>query len=234
MLSTRVLFLAVAGALACAQAYAQAPAYPLPPRFYLEASGGQATTSNELVRNRESTIVNGTDIHSDFDSRDTAWKFGGGWRLLPWFALELNYADLGRVKLDTMLTSPTGAPAGISIDRKVTGWGVDAVFMAPIAPRFGVYARAGAFRSHLETSARLSGNIVFTNGDSSESSRSVTLDETVGRFGVGLRWEAWRNGGIHAEYERYTNIGKAFAVGGSGTTGEADIDAWWIGVSQSF
>jgi opacity protein-like surface antigen len=234
VLSNRTLLLAAAVALCGIDAYAQAPFSPPQPPWYLEASGGEARTSDQLVRNRESTIVNGFDIHSDFDAKDAAWKFGGGWRALPWLALELNYADLGRVKLETALTGPTGLPAGIAIDRKVSGWGVDAVFSVPVAPRFALYGRAGAFRSHLETSARLSGNIAFTNGDSSDSSRSTTRDETVGRFGAGLRWEAWRNGALHAEYERYRSIGKPFAIGGSGTTGEADVDAWWIGVSQAF
>ena len=234
MLSTRTLvFAAICGACG-AQAYGQAPAFPLQPRWYLEASGGQSKTSGELVRNRESTIVNGTDIASDFDSKDAAWKLAAGMRVLPWLAIELNYADLGRAKLETTLTAVSGGPAAIAIDRKVSGWGLDAVFAAPVAPRFSVYGRGGAYRSHLETSAQLSGSIVFTNGDSSQTFRSSTLHETVGRVGVGVRWEAWRNGGIHAEYERYFGIGKAFAVGGSGTTGEADVDAWWIGVSQSF
>jgi hypothetical protein len=234
VLNSRMVFLGVAAALSCAQAYAQAPSFAPQPRWYLEASGGESKTSDQLVRNRESTIVDASGIHSDFDSRATAWKFGAGVRVLPWLALELNYADLGSVTLDTSLTGAAGIPAGIRIDRKVSGWGVDAIVAAPVAPHFSVYGRGGAFRSHLETSAQLSGNIVFTNGDSTQSSRSATRDETVGRAGVGVRWEAWRNGGIHAEYERYFKIGKPFAIGGSGTTGEADVDAWWIGVSQAF
>lgn len=233
MLSTRKLLLAVIPAFAWAQAYAQvAPPAPYG-RWYVEASGGQSKTSDELVRNREDTIVNGSGIHSDFDSKASAWKAGGGLRFLPWLALELNYVNLGRVKLDTRLTA-AGLPAAIAIDRRITGWGADAVFSAPVMPALSVYGRAGAFRSHLETSAQISGNIVFTNGDSTQTSRSTTKDETVSRLGAGLSWNAWRNGGIHVEYERYFGIGKAFAVGGSGTTGEADVDAWWLGLHQSF
>lgn len=232
MLNKKSLLAALIAASGCVAAYAQAPR-PEWHRWYLEASGGQSTTSNELVRNRESTIVNGADIHSDFDSKDSAWKFGAGFQFLPWLALEVNYADLGRVRLDTM-SSGGGVPGAILIDRKVSGWGADAVFAAPLGPRFGIYGRAGAFRSHLDTSAQLSGNMVFTNGDSTQTHRSVTQDETVGRLGAGLSWNAWRGGGLHVEYERYFGIGKAFRVGGSGTTGEADIDVWWLGIHQSF
>jgi opacity protein-like surface antigen len=233
MLKRSNALLLVTALAAAADAYAQVPPPPPQGRWYVEASGGQSKTSDELVRNRESTIVNGSDIHTDFDSKDSAWKVGGGYRFLPWLALEVNYADLGRVKLDTSLTA-AGLPAGIAIDRKVSGWGADAVFSAPVLPHLAVYGRAGAFRSHLETSAQLSGNIVFTNGDSSQTFRTTTRDETVGRLGAGLSWNAWRGGGIHVEYERYYNIGKPFAIGGSGTTGEADIDAWWIGIHQGF
>ena len=233
MLSKKSLLLAVIAACGASAAYAQVPAPAPYARWYIQASGGEAKTSNELVRNREDTIVNGSGIHSDFDSKDTAWKVGGGYRVLPWLALELNYADLGSVKLNTSLTA-AGLPAGITLDRKVSGWGVDAIFIAPLAPAFSIYGRGGAFRSHLEESADLSGNIVFTNGDSTQSSRSTTQNETVGRVGAGLSWNAWRGGGIHLEYERYFGIGKKFEVGGSGTTGEADVDAWWLGIHQSF
>jgi hypothetical protein len=233
MLSRKQTILAAVLAAAAPQAWAQAPAPWPSPRWYVEISGGRSETSDELVRNRESTIVNATDIRSDFDAKDSAWKLGGGYRFLPWLALEVNYVDLGSVNLRTTMDA-SGLFAGIAIDRKVTGWGADAVFSAPFGSAFSVYGRVGAFRSRLETSSQLSGNIVFTNGNSSDTYRSITRNETVARVGVGFRWDAWRNGGVHAEFERYNNIGKAFAVGGSGTTGEADVDAWWIGIHQAF
>jgi opacity protein-like surface antigen len=101
-------------------------------------------------------------------------------------------------------------------------------------PRFSVYGRVGAFRSKLKASAALDGNIVFTNGDPSERSRTTTHDETVLRYGIGAAWEMWRNGSLQIEWERYNKVGKAFEIGGSGTTGEADTDAVWIGVTQRF
>jgi hypothetical protein len=225
--------LAAALCLACTCAVAQPLAWR--PGWYVEASVGQARTSDELVTNRESTIVNGSHVHSDFDDTDTAWKAGIGYRILPWLAVEANYADLGRVNLRTsLLGGDPPLPAAIALERKVTGFGADAVFSAPLAPAFAIYGRAGAFRAHLETRAALSGNIVFTNGNVEDRSRSSTLNETVARFGAGLHWRAWRGGGLHVEWERYSRIGKAFAVGGSGTTGEADTDVVWLGVSQAF
>jgi hypothetical protein len=225
-----------AAAAACASLHAAAQSAPEPwwqHRFYLEASGGQSKTSDDLVSQTESAITNGSGIRSDFDSKDTAWKAGVGYRLLPWLALEVNYADLGRAKVATTL-SASGAPASIDIDRKVDGWGVDAVFSWPFAPAFSLYGRAGAFRANVETSQTLGGNIVFGDTDPQLRSRALSRHETVGRGAVGLRWFAWRNGGVHVEYERYSDVGDAFHPGYTRTTGRADIDAWWVGITQAF
>lgn len=203
--------------------------------WYAGVSLGQSRTSRDLVNNRESTIVNATNLQTEFDAKDNAWKIGAGFRFNEILAIELNYADLGKHStVTTMLAGDAPAFAAIAIERKITGFGADLVVTAPIAPRFSVYGRVGAFRTNLEASAALAGNIVFTNGDPSQSTRTTTQHETVFRYGVGGHWDLWPNGGLNLEWERYNKVGKAFAVGGSGTTGEADTDAVWIGVTQRF
>ena len=203
--------------------------------WYGLASLGQSRTSRDLVHNRESTIVNATDLHTDFDATDTAWKVGAGYRFTDIFSVEVNYADLGRHStVTTMLAGDAPAFAAIAIERRITGFGADLVAAATLAPRFAVRGRVGAFRSKLEAEAALSGNIVFTNGDPSQTRRSATQKETVLRYGLGASWELWANGALNVEWERYNKVGKAFAIGGSGTTGEADTDAYWIGVTQRF
>lgn len=220
-----LLVLALAGLPAMAQAAG----------WYGTLSVGQSRTSRDLVQNRESTIVNATNLQTEFDARDNAWKGGAGFRFNEVLAIELNYADLGRhTTVTTMLAGDPAAFAAIAIDRKITGFGADLVVSAPLNPRFSLYGRVGAFRAKLEAEASLAGNIVFTNGDPSEVRRSTTQDETVLRYGIGASWGMWRNGSLHVEWERYNKIGKAFAIGASGTTGEADTDAAWIGVTQRF
>jgi OmpA-OmpF porin, OOP family len=205
--------------------------------WYAGVSAGQSSTSSDLVSNRESTIVNATDIHSDFDRTDTAWKVFGGFRLHRNVAIELSYADLGESRLVTSLqggTNPT-LPASITIRRKIDGYGADVLLIAPFEPqRLSVFARAGAFRSHLRADAALEGNIVFTNGDPTERSRSTTQNETVFHWGVGADWDFTPNVAVRLEWERYNDVGKAFAIGGSGTTGEADTDAVMLGVLMRF
>jgi OOP family OmpA-OmpF porin len=203
--------------------------------WYGQVSVGQSRTSRDLVENRESTIVNATALQTQFDDKDNAYRIGAGFRLNEFLAVELNYADLGKHStVTTMLAGDPPSFAAVAIDRKISGFGADLVLSAPLNPRFSIYGRVGAFRSKLKAEAELAGNIVFTNGDSSETRRSTTQDETVLRYGIGAAWEMWRNGSLHVEWERYNKVGKAFAIGGTGTTGEADTDVAWIGVTQRF
>jgi OmpA-OmpF porin, OOP family len=211
-----------------------APAFAETPRWYAGIAGGQSQTSDELVRNRESTIVNGTSVGSDFDAKDNAWKVFGGFRFNDLLAVELNYADLGRSHLTTnTLGGDPVAPGSVSIARKICGYGADVVLSAPMGTRYAIFGRVGAFRSRLEADAQLTGNVVFTDAPG-VTSRSTTVNETVVKFGVGGDWWFTKNAALRLEWERYHNIGKAFQVGGTGTTGEADVDAVSLGVLMRF
>jgi OOP family OmpA-OmpF porin len=226
------IFLAVALATLAAPSFAQTHA----PRWYAGIAGGESRTSDDLVKNRETTLVNvvSSTIQSDFDSKDGAWKVFGGFRMNDMLAFEINYADLGRHHLTTsFLGGDPAAPGAITINRKISGFGADAVFSWPIAQRFAVFGKVGAFRSRLEADAALSGNIVFTNAPG-DRQRSTTQNETLLKYGVGGDWWFTPNAALRLEWERYHDVGKAFAVGGSGTTGEADTDTVTLGVMMRF
>jgi OOP family OmpA-OmpF porin len=205
--------------------------------WYAGLGVGQSSTSTDLVTNRESTIVNAADIRSDFDRNDTAWKAFAGYRLHRHFAIEVNYADLGKTRLVTSMSGGGNpdTPASITLNRRLDGYGVDALAIAPFEPqRLALFARAGAFRSRLREDATLAGNIVFTNGDPEDRTRSVSQNETVFHWGVGAEWDVRPNIALRIEWERYNSVGKPFAIGGSGTTGEADTDAWMLNVLFRF
>ena len=88
--------------------------------------------------------------------------------------------------------------------------------------------------SALVADASLDGGIVFTNGPDTERSRTTTFNETVGHFGVGGEWR-WRpDVALRFEWERFHDVGKAFQVGGTGTTGEADTDLASLGLLVRF
>jgi opacity protein-like surface antigen len=213
------------------------PACFAAPGWYAGLSAGQSRTSDEVVRNRESTITNAFDLHTTFDEKDTAWKGFVGYGINDMLAVELDYADLGSMRMSTtMMAGDPGAlqPAGIAIDRATTGFGAGLVVGAPLTPQISIFGRVGAFRSKLKASAALAGNIVFSNGNPSETTRSTTHTETVTKVGAGLDWALWRNGGLRLEWARYLEVGKPFAIGGTGTTGEADIDVVTLGAVFRF
>lgn len=204
--------------------------------WYAGLSGGQAKTDSELVANRESTITDATGLRTDFHAEDTAWKGFFGLRLNPVVALELSYADLGRHRTHTtMQGGQPPLPAAISIDRRISGFGVDLVATPPLGwANVSLFGRIGAFRSRLEATARLEGNIVFTGGDVDERARTTTRQETVLKTGLGGEWWFRTNAALRLEWERYHEVGKPFAVGGSGTTGEADTDVVALGLLVRF
>lgn len=221
--TTLVALAAFAAPVACAQS-----------PWYLGLSAGESKTSDDLVRNRESTITLANDITTEFDDKDGAWKAALGYRINSWLAVELNYADLGR---HGMVTSFLGGdpqlPAAIAIDRELQAYGIDVVFIAPVGPRIEVFGRVGAARVNIDARAQLFGNVEFTGG-AGERERSTSVDETVGRYGVGAQWGFGRNMALRVEWERYADVGKAFRIGGSGTTGEADTDVYSVGVLFHF
>jgi OOP family OmpA-OmpF porin len=191
---------------------------------------GNSKTSNELVTNRESTVVNATVAGSSFDDKDFGFKLYGGYRFNSWIGVEVSYADLGETKLTTDILTSNPVQSGTAVlFRKVSGFGADVIISAPLTERASIFGKVGAVRSRLEANTQLAGAIVFTNGDPSDRERTITHTETVGRYGVGADWMFTPNAGVRLEYERWINVGKKFEIGGSGTTGEADMD--FFGVS---
>ena len=225
---SRIALVLAMFAAACLPAHAQQG------RWYAGAAAGGSKTGSELVFNRESTLVNVASASTDFDDRDGAWKAFGGFRFNSVIALELGYADLGEHRMFTSIVS-NGLPGSIEIARKVSGYGIDLVATAPLGfERFRLFGRAGAYRVKLEATAALDGNIVFTNGDPDQRRRTITQHEDIFHTGLGMEWQLTRTLALRAEYERFARIGRAFRVGGSGTTGEADTDVATIGIVASF
>jgi opacity protein-like surface antigen len=203
--------------------------------WYGGLAAGQSSTDSELVRNRESTLLVADDIRTDFDETGTAWKAFAGVRFNRWIGLEATYANLGTHRMNTTLQGGIPpSPAAIIIARKITGYGLDVVgSVPPLVERLDLFVKAGAFRSRLEATATLEGNIEFSNGPA-DRFRRAKRSETISHVGAGVQYWITPRIAIRGEWERYFSIGKPFEIGGSGTTGQADTDAGWIGVVARF
>jgi len=210
-----------------------APAIAQMSPWYVGGSIGESRTDSALVANRESTVVNAAVLGSTFDAKDGAFKLAAGYTVTPYLSIELNYADLGESHLATRITNQ-GQAGQVDIDRRLEGFGLDLVGRLPIGERAALLGRLGLVRTRLEATATLTGNIVFTGSDPDERSRSARRDETVTRVGIGGEWMITPCLGLRVEWERWLDVGKPFAIGGSGTTGEADTDFYSAGVTWRF
>jgi opacity protein-like surface antigen len=211
------------------------PALAESQRWYAGISAGQSRTSHDLVSNREATLVNVVSVQSEQDLTDGAWKVFAGFRFSDMLAVELDYADLGRQRVLThVVGGDPPLPSSFELRHRISGFGADLVVSIPFRERYSIFGRVSAFQSRLEAEAALGGNIVFSNGLPGETRRGTTRNETVLRYGLGGEWGFLRNAALRLEWERYNKIGKAFAIGGSGTTGEADSDFVSLGVLMRF
>jgi len=223
--------IAAAAAMAMGSMGALAQSTP----WYAGASIGESKTSDDLVSNRESTIVNGSAVSSSFDSKDTAVRIFGGYHFTPWLSLEANYSDLGKTALKTTTATSDGGGLGTyHQSRSVSGWGAGLVLSAPLWQRGSVFARVSAQQARTEADVNLEGNLVFTDGDPNDRHRSNTSTETIAAYAVGAEWMFNPALGVRLEWERWPKVGKAFAVGASGSTGEADMDFYSLGLLYRF
>lgn len=201
--------------------------------FYAGIAGGQSRTGRQLVENREGTITNTTSVSTRFDAEDSAWKGFAGWRFHRFLAVEAAYVDLGEHRMVTSITNLLG-PGTVDIKRRIKGPAAFLVASFPVHERLALSAKAGLMRAGLDADARLGGAVVFNPGDPSETFRTVSRTENVPAYGLGLSWDVRPGWGLRLEWERYARIGKPFAVGGTGNTGEADTDLASLGVVFRF
>ena len=202
--------------------------------WYAAAGGGQARTNVEYVRSVEGGFANPFKLQTAFDSRDTAWKLAGGLRLTPHVALEVAYADLGRIstRTDGVVGNFLNAYR-VDIDRNVHGVGLDLVGTLPVASRFDVLGRAGVYRMNVRTNIRLSDAIEFSATPGLQE-RTDEGKEDIVHVGLGLQARLTPRWAVRAEVERFMGVGNGFRLGDPNGTGRADVDLASVGVVFSF
>jgi OmpA-OmpF porin, OOP family len=141
----------------------------------------------------------------EIEDSDTGWKLFGGYKLREDIALEASYVDLGKFRITAWGNFETAASS-----YEVRGFAFDAVKTWSLGSRFGISARLGIFAWNFDASSTASGFGGYT------SSNEKTTDVN-GDFGLGLKYDLYKDIAAVAEFQRFLKIG-------SDATGKSDVD----------
>jgi len=176
-------------------ALAQTPtinSYPQLP-FYIGAGIGQGSL------NRNAAELSGL-FNAELDDTDTTYTVRAGWRVNPYFAVELGYYDLGRY--DFRGTALPGGAVYVNGSARAQSVGLSLVGILPIN-NFDLYGRIGYARSQLKF-----------NGNAFDQTTGREDKQNEATYGVGGRWNATRNWSLFAEWMKNDKIRVDSYLGG--------------------
>lgn len=139
------------------------------------------------------------------DKSDTGFKLFGGYKLTENVAVEAHYADYGKAKL---------SGGGISVDVKVSGFGLGVAYLGDFATDWNGVVRAGIARNKLKVDASGGG---FSDSDSES--------KTKGYIGAGVGYKLTKEVALTAAID-YTQ--------GEYNGDKAKVTLYTIGVNYSF
>ena len=220
-LSSRALYVFVAGGLLPLMACAEGP-------WYLGASGGQSSISASSGEIDNGFLIDDafTASGTTLDKKDTGWKLYAGYRFNPVFAVEGGYADLGKASFNTtIIAAPAGTvpapPFPIHATAKARGVFLSALAHWPVTASFSVFGKLGAYRSEAEFTE------VITSTGATRVSR--TERKTGANYGLGLQWAFSERLSARFELERFRKVGRDIG----GREGR-DVDFASLGVVVQF
>jgi hypothetical protein len=169
---------ASAGSLACSSAFAQS-ADENDEGFYLGGGVGQFNLKLDDIDQTDEAI-------ESLDDSDTAWKAFVGWRMNPYFSLELAYVDFGGPS-DRFETS--GSSGDFRAD--ISGFEPSLIGTIPVGP-VELFGKIGYLFYDVDASVDLDNGPDF---DSSSSENDFT-------YGVGVGMTIFQRLNARLEYQR--------------------------------
>lgn len=149
-----------------------------------EPAAAQAYVGGTLGASKVNDGCAGAPAGVTCDDSSTAWRILGGYQFHPHFAGEMAYHALGKV-------SATG-PGGTA-DAKAHAFEMLGVGSLPLGP-VSLYGKLGVYSAEIR------------GGGAAAGLRGSSSDLTLG---AGVQWEATRNVGLRAEWQRYLDVGGA-------------------------
>jgi len=198
-----VFAIAVAGAsascLACSSAFAQS-ADENASGFYLGGGVGQFNLKLDDVDQTDEAI-------ESLDDSDTAWKAFAGWRMNPYFSLEVAYVDFGNPSDRATTASGSGGDFSASI----SGFEPSIIGTIPLGP-VELFGKIGYLFYDVDASVDLDNGPGF---DSSSSEEDLT-------YGGGVGMTFFQHLNARLEYQRIDS------------SAVDDADAFWFSGAWRF
>lgn len=192
------------------------------------ASDGNASTAN-LVSNPARCSVAGAAC--SVDQRNTAWKVYAGYPLSEQWAVEGEYADLGKV----LKGSVSQGGINDSYTQKTAGFGVSLVGKVKPKPQspLSVYGKAGVFHWVSKADASFSPAVAGFGASASRKDNG-----TNPMFGLGVEYALAPKLAVRAGWDRYLKVGKRTVLldegNSSWSTLDTDVDLYSVGLSYRF
>lgn len=208
--------------------------------FYVGVAAGgtreHSDYSSQVTGARSSDPAPPTDVAIDTDSRVSGRIFAG-MTINPNFAIELDYADLGRLTTHAMWH---GVNPFFQFERfgqiDVRAAGISLVGSAPIAARTSIFGRAGAAYTWVDYEVR--GTAFVRNPDGTVGSfpsptpPNRSGNGTRGVLAAGIEHAFTDRWSARLEYARYFDLGADY--NSLQERGRFDLDLASIGVAYRF
>lgn len=192
--------------------------------------------ADQVTRARSSDPAPPTDIHIDTDNGAAGRIFFGA-RIAPSFALEADYADLGRLTTHAMWH---GVDPVFQFERfgriKVRAAAISLVASAPLTARLDIFGRAGAAYTWVDYETRGTAFDRAPDGTISSFPSPTPPDRsgngTRGVLALGLQHRFGDRWSVRAEWARYFRLGADFTS--LQERGKLDLDLATLGLTYRF
>jgi opacity protein-like surface antigen len=210
-------------------------AYAQQSPFYIGVAGG--TTHYDFNFAQQATILSNSFqplVRATLDDTDKGYKLTLGYQVVPQFAVELDYVDLGKAKTSYELNGFGRFTREGTY--KISGVNLAGVFSQPIGERFSILGRLGVLYSKYQYSET---GLNFPAFDPSpvppiHSFTALDLKRSNLSYGVGLDYKLNPATALRLGWDRYTDIGNRMGLTETENGRFDNIDLYSLGVMFRF
>jgi len=183
-----------------------------------QSNYGSDIESGASLLNQELTNAGYTNTVT-YSKTETGYVPRFGYRFNQYFSLEGNYFNMGSANVNAAITYPVSG--NLSVDIKLTGFGIDAVGSYPLNDMWSLFANGGIIEASVKDS--VAANALGNGAANNESSNNTTYD-----IGGGVQMNATNNWSLRLGYMQYHNVGD------NNTTGSGNVNYAYLGAFYYF